>query len=54
VLHGIVREVLQQERVPFEAEPLTGLQVLGMPAGGVIHIRIYPPVLAILCACRYF
>ena len=31
VLHGIVREVLQQERVPFEAEPLTGLQVLGMP-----------------------
>lgn len=30
VLHGITRQVLEQERVPFEAEPLTGLQVLGM------------------------
>ena len=37
VLHGIVREVLQQERVPFEAEPLTGLQVLGMLETRMLH-----------------
>ena len=37
VLHGIVREVLQQERVPFEAEPLTGLQVLGMLETRLLH-----------------
>lgn len=30
VLHSVLRQTLEQERVPFEAEPLTGLQVLGM------------------------
>jgi len=30
VLHSILRQLLTAERVPFEAEPLTGLQVLGM------------------------
>jgi len=39
VLHGIVREVLQQERVPFEAEPLTGLQVLGMLETRLLHFN---------------
>lgn len=36
-LHGMVREVLGQERVPFEAEPLTGLQVLGMLETRLLH-----------------
>jgi len=30
VLFSILRQMLAAERVPFEAEPLTGLQVLGM------------------------
>ena len=30
VLFTILRRMLEQERVPFEAEPLTGLQVLGL------------------------
>ncbi|MDR3363190.1 MAG: PD-(D/E)XK nuclease family protein [Desulfovibrio sp.] len=29
-LHEITRQLLRRERIPFEAEPLTGLQVLGM------------------------
>lgn len=29
-LYGIVRHILHAERIPFEADPLTGLQVLGM------------------------
>ena len=37
VLYGIVRQVLQQERVPFEAEPLAGLQVLGMLETRLLH-----------------
>lgn len=37
VLYGIVRQVLQQERVPFEAEPLAGLQVLGMLETRMLH-----------------
>lgn len=30
VLYGIVEQLVHAERVPFEADPLTGLQVLGM------------------------
>lgn len=30
VLFTILRETIRQERVPFEADPLTGLQVMGM------------------------
>lgn len=30
VLFSILRQLIRRERVPFEAEPLTGLQVLGM------------------------
>lgn len=30
VRHAILRRLLDAERVPFEAEPLTGLQVMGM------------------------
>ncbi len=36
-LQGMVREVLGQERIPFEAEPLTGLQVLGMLETRLLH-----------------
>ncbi|MDO5484667.1 MAG: PD-(D/E)XK nuclease family protein, partial [Desulfovibrionaceae bacterium] len=36
-LHTIVREILAQERVPFEADPLTGLQVLGMLETRLLH-----------------
>lgn len=36
-LHSIARQVLRQERVPFEAEPLTGLQVLGMLETRLLH-----------------
>lgn len=39
VLHGITRQVLEQERVPFEAEPLTGLQVLGMLETRLLHFQ---------------
>jgi len=30
LLHQILEELLQEERIPFEADPLTGIQVLGM------------------------
>lgn len=30
VLHSIVNEHFEQERVPFEADPITGLQVIGL------------------------
>lgn len=38
-LQGMVREVLCQERIPFEAEPLTGLQVLGMLETRLLHFE---------------
>lgn len=37
VLHAVLRGMLEQERVPFEAEPLTGLQVLGMLETRLLH-----------------
>ena len=30
LLHGLARQLLQQQRIPFEADPLGGVQVLGM------------------------
>ena len=40
--HSIVRQILQQERIPFEAEPLMGLQVLGMLETRLLHFdRIF-------------
>ncbi|MGE9986088.1 PD-(D/E)XK nuclease family protein [Desulfovibrio sp. SGI.169] len=39
VLHGITRQVLERERVPFEASPLTGLQVLGMLETRLLHFE---------------
>lgn len=30
LLHGLARQLLQQQRIPFEADPLGGIQVLGM------------------------
>ncbi len=35
--HSIVRQLLQKERVPFEAEPLTGLQILGLLETRLLH-----------------
>lgn len=39
VLHNITRQVLEQERIPFEAEPLAGLQVLGMLETRLLHFE---------------
>lgn len=36
-LRGITREVLRQERIPFEADPLSGVQVLGMLETRLLH-----------------
>ena len=36
-LCSIVKETLAQERIPFEADPLTGLQVLGMLETRLLH-----------------
>ena len=39
VLHTILRETLREERVPFEATPLAGLQVLGMLETRLLRFR---------------
>lgn len=36
-LRSITREVLRQERIPFEADPLSGVQVLGMLETRLLH-----------------
>ena len=36
-LRGITREVLRQERIPFEADPLSGVQILGMLETRLLH-----------------
>ncbi|MDR3320714.1 MAG: PD-(D/E)XK nuclease family protein [Desulfovibrio sp.] len=36
-LRNIVRHVLHEERVPFEADPITGLQVIGMLETRLLH-----------------
>jgi hypothetical protein len=38
-LSGILREMLARERVPFEADPLTGTQVLGMLETRLLHFE---------------
>ncbi len=38
-LFHITRELLAQERVPFEADPLTGLQILGMLETRLLHFE---------------
>lgn len=37
ILFAILRRLLDAERVPFEAEPLTGLQVMGMLESRMLH-----------------
>lgn len=37
VLFTILRQSIQEERVPFEADPLTGLQILGMLESRLLH-----------------
>ncbi|MFI3270494.1 MAG: PD-(D/E)XK nuclease family protein [Pseudomonadota bacterium] len=39
VLFSIVRETIRNERVPFEADPLGGLQVLGMLESRLLHFK---------------
>lgn len=39
VLFTIVRETIKAERVPFEADPLGGLQVLGMLESRLLHFK---------------
>lgn len=39
VLYTILRETLREERVPFEATPLTGVQVLGMLETRLLRFR---------------
>jgi hypothetical protein len=39
LLYTILREVMNAERVPFEAEPLTGLQVMGMLEARLLRFR---------------
>ena len=37
LLHGIGRQLLERERIPFEADPLVGVQVLGMLETRLLH-----------------
>ncbi|MDY7001742.1 MAG: hypothetical protein SVS15_08175, partial [Thermodesulfobacteriota bacterium] len=39
VLFAILRQLIDLERVPFEAEPITGLQVLGMLETRLLHFK---------------
>lgn len=39
MLHALIRQVLASERVPFEADPLTGVQVLGMLETRLLHFE---------------
>lgn len=39
VLFTIVRETIRTERVPFEADPIGGLQVLGMLESRLLHFK---------------
>ncbi|MDE5878978.1 MAG: PD-(D/E)XK nuclease family protein, partial [Desulfovibrio sp.] len=42
LLFGIARELLERERIPFEADPLVGVQVLGMLETRLLHFdRVY-------------
>lgn len=38
-LRSITREVLRQERIPFEADPLSGVQILGMLETRLLHFE---------------
>ena len=38
LLSSVLREQIEAERVPFEADPLTGLQVLGMLETRLLHL----------------
>jgi ATP-dependent helicase/nuclease subunit B len=37
LLHALTRELVQAERVPFDVEPITGMQVLGMLETRLLH-----------------
>lgn len=39
VLFSILRQLMETERVPFEAEPLSGLQVMGMLESRLLHFK---------------
>ncbi len=38
-LHALLVRLIQEERVPFEADPLTGTQVLGIPETRFLRLR---------------
>lgn len=38
-LRSITREILTQERIPFEADPLSGVQILGMLETRLLHFE---------------